>query len=100
MDVQKEIQNSQTNGTTSSQNDYIPMAKSLSPQSKAQGNVISVQIKCGKSNIVSRMTYRMRDDSDCSCPDMAVAKDNNSFWEIQSTGLFSNRRCTTLLPQV
>lgn len=99
-DFQAKATHTAANGGARIENDCIPMAKSLSPQSKSDDDVISVQIACGKSNIVSRMTYRLRDSADCSCPDMASVNNNNSFWEIQATGPFSNRRCSGLFTKV
>lgn len=78
----------------------FPPAKSLSPSKQEDGNTIRVQITCGKSNIVSRMTYAMNDDNDCTCPHDAVMLKNTAFWEVQSTGLFINGRSLGTSPKV
>lgn len=63
-----------------------------------ESNFISVNISCGKSKIISRMSYKLSNDdqlapslSHCTCPKKEVNVDN-SFWEIQSSGSFVNQR--------
>lgn len=71
---------------------------SPSPASK-DANFISVDISCGKSKIISRLSYKLSDDdqlmsslsSQCTCPKKEATVDN-SFWEIQSSGSFVNQR--------
>lgn len=58
-------------------------------------NFISVDISCGKSKIISRMSYKLNNTDDqssqCTCPKKETVADN-SFWEIQSSGSFVNQR--------
>lgn len=63
-----------------------------------EANYISVEISCGKSKIISRLSYKLSDDeqsvspsSQCTCPKKEGTVDN-SFWEIQSSGTFVNQR--------
>lgn len=68
-----------------------------SPAAK-DSNFISVDISCGKSKIISRLSYKLSNDdqlaptsSNCTCPKKDSVTDN-SFWEIQSSGSFANQR--------
>lgn len=100
LDIDKKAGNGVNICSTGNANaECFPTAKSLSPTKQDDGNVISVQITCGKSNIVSRMTYTMNDDHDCTCPHDAVMLKNTAFWEVQSTGLFVNGRTLGTSPK-
>lgn len=75
----------------------------------ADHHYINVEISCSKSKIVSNLTLKFNDSetsvaSDahtatspskliaCSCPKRESRNGNNSFWEVQSSGTFSNQR--------
>lgn len=68
---------------------------SSSPAAR-DANFISVDISCGKSKIISRLSFKLSNDdqsmsSQCTCPKKDAIVDN-SFWEIQSSGSFVNQR--------
>lgn len=66
----------------------------ISSPAKSSANdsqFISVDISCGKSKIISRMSYRLSNDAQCTCPKQDATVDN-SFWDIQSSGSFANHR--------
>lgn len=58
-------------------------------------NFISVDISCGKSKIISRLSYKLNNADDhlsqCTCPKKETVAEN-SFWEIQSSGSFVSQR--------
>lgn len=68
---------------------------------------ISVRISCSKSKMVSNLSYKYVEDGAkitpqkgaaalstvCTCPKRELCtNNNNSFWEVQSSGTFSNQR--------
>lgn len=71
---------------------------------------INVEISCSKSKIVSHLSFKINDSDTvatdayahsttdpaklmaCSCPKRESRTDNNSFWEVQSSGTFVNQR--------
>lgn len=70
-----------------------------SPTKVNDANFIHVEISCSKSKIISRLSYKFNDDganaaapSTCTCPPKTIVDNNNSFWEIQTTGTFTNQR--------
>lgn len=81
-----------------------------SQQADAGDHRIDVQISCSQSRIVSNLSLKLREATDavaaapvelakctaCTCPKRAQRDDNNSFWEIQSSGTFANRRPNVL----
>lgn len=59
---------------------------------------IQIDIRCNKSGIVSKMSYK----GACSCPD-EEAGFNNSYWEVQGSAPSSNEvhdASSNLLPQL
>ncbi|XP_055296747.1 probable serine/threonine-protein kinase nek3 [Sitodiplosis mosellana] len=77
----------------------------------ADHHYINVEISCSKSKIVSNLSLKFNDDEPavvtdaaqhpmtdpskmivCSCPKREMRNINNSFWEVQSSGTFSNQR--------
>lgn len=75
----------------------------------ADQHYINVEITCTKSKIVSNLSLKFNEtDADhatdahqapdptksitCTCPKREPSKDNNSFWEVQSSGTFANPR--------
>lgn len=76
----------------------------------ADHHYINVQISCSKSKIVSNLSLKFNDGETaavadaqqpptepsktitCSCPKRETRNTNNSFWEVQSSGTFSNQR--------
>lgn len=73
---------------------------------------INVQISCSKSEIVSQLSLKLSAEhkataaatvepskctAACTCPKREKHDDNNSFWEVQSSGTFANRRRSTAL---
>lgn len=86
-----------------------------SQQADTGDHFISVQISCSKSEIVSNLSLKVSGSDDrkvdddnatvsveqakctaCTCPKREPRDDNNSFWEIQSSGTFANRRSNVL----
>lgn len=90
------------NINTNSMNN-IPLAKTPSPPStNSSSHFLNVEISCSKSKIVSRLSFKFGENdsnagatsalSSCTCPSKEMTDNNNSFWEIQSTGTFVNQR--------
>lgn len=82
-----------------------------SQQADAGDHCIDVQISCSQSQIVSNLSLQLRAATDtvatapvelakctaaCTCPKREQRDDNNSFWEVQSSGTFANRRSNVL----
>lgn len=75
-------------------------------QQAAGEHFINVQISCSQSKIVSNLSLNMGAEHNamdaasidpnkcaaCTCPKREQRENNNSFWEVQSTGTFANRR--------
>lgn len=76
-------------------------------QADTGDHFINVQISCSKSEIVSHLSLKLNGDhkatdtatvepnkctAACTCPKREKHDDNNSFWEVQSSGTFANRR--------
>lgn len=73
-------------------------------ESDINSHSINVRITCSKSKIVSNLSYKYAEQSDaekatprtgtvCTCPKReSFNNNNNSFWEVQSSGTFANRR--------
>lgn len=69
---------------------------------------INVEISCSKSKIVSKLSLKFNETDAtatdahkmpsptntiaCTCPKREPLHDNNSFWEVQSSGTFANPR--------
>lgn len=75
------------------------------------GHSISVRISCSKSKMVSNLSYKYIEDEAkmtpkkgaaalstvCTCPKREICtNNNNSFWEVQSSGTFANQRIAAL----
>lgn len=81
-----------------------------SNRSDADHHYINVEISCSKSKIVSHLSFKINESDAgatdiqphtmtdttkliaCTCPKRESRNDNNSFWEVQSSGTFSNQR--------
>lgn len=77
---------------------------------RTDADQITVEISCSKSKIVSHLSFKISDSEAaamdtqthttadttklmaCTCPKREPRNDNNSFWEVQSSGTFSNQR--------
>ena len=83
-----------TNGGTNGGAVGINSSKSTSPSSTTVDNEdsITIDISCSRSKIVSRLKYKFGADESCSCPPKDEVAGNNSFWEVQASGAFSNNR--------
>lgn len=80
----------------------------------ADHHYISVEISCSKSKIVSNLSFKINDNNGiaetnvmssssppptdptkfmaCTCPKRESRSSSNSFWEVQRSGTFANRR--------
>lgn len=100
--------------TTTTTKTTTTMAPSTTNSIRADDHhYINVEISCSKSKIVSNLSLKLFDDETsaavgtidaqhpmtdpsktiaCSCPKRETRNTNNSFWEVQSSGTFSNQR--------
>lgn len=66
---------------------------------------INVRITCSKSKLISNLSYKYTESdvklmsrdgkiisTACTCPKREQHDNNNSFWEVQSSGTFANKR--------
>lgn len=78
----------------------------------ADHHYINVEISCSKSKIVSNLSFKINDNEiaetdvmpsshattdptkfmTCTCPKRESRSSSNSFWEVQRSGTFANRR--------
>lgn len=86
-----------------------PSKPTMSPLTQSDyDHYVNIEITCSKSKIVSHLSYKL-DDNDatngattqlikstksnvCTCPKPKTIGNNNSFWEVQSTGSFANQK--------
>lgn len=81
------------------------MTENGTGRADADHHSIDVQISCSKSKIVSHLSFKLNENEigaaaatdpvksmACSCPKREPRSDNNSFWEVQSSGTFANQR--------
>lgn len=102
------------NGNGASTAMPTPTSASSIRTDAADQHYINVEISCSKSKIVSNLSLKFNDGEAaaaltdapsaqhpmthplqtiaCSCPKRETRNTNNSFWEIQSSGTFSNQR--------